>query len=199
MKHMEILRRKLVYELFIEQFIDMAHVSVKYRALQQTLSLLKQAERICLLLCDDKFIEEAGKHRQVIEALRQAVETVVCDPSTQPGPELPRRESLADKVAIRIRYRPEKMPPGNYSTVDGPTKVASIEEVPSDDDNDEIYNYHRSVIAQIHATSAENLARFQHTDECDDDVDDVANSMEKMEANLTGEHSDYESDSATNL
>jgi hypothetical protein len=182
MKHMEILRRKLVYELFIEQFIEMAKVSVKYRSLQQTMCLLKQAERICLLLCDDKFTDEAEKYRKLIEIAKQSVQTKVNESALQ-GPELPRRESLADREAIKLRYRPDE----NYSCIDSSQQ---IEEIPSDDDNDEIYNYHRSVVAQIHATSAENLARFQHMDEHEDDVDEITTSIDKLEANLN----DYESE-----
>lgn len=199
MKHMEILRRKLIYELFIEQFIEMAQVSMKYRSLQQTMCLLKQADRLCLLLSDDKFNDDAERHRRVIESLRQNVQTIVSDASTQ-GPELPRRESIAGREAIKIRFRPEKITPNESRTsVDGPKFTNNIDEVASDDDNDEIYNYHKSVTAQIHATSAENLARFQHMDEGDDDVDDITNSMEKFEANLSKEHSDYESDTATKM
>lgn len=191
MKHMEILRRKLVYELFIEQFLEMAQTSIKYRSLQQTMSLLKQAERLCLLLSDDKFVDEAEKFRDSIETLKQTVETLIQD--TTQGPELPRRESSTDKDATKIQLRPIKPSEGRYSRVDGPS---NLEDVPSDDDNDEIYNYHKSVFAQIHATSAENLARFQHTDECDD-REEVTDSIERFEADLNKVHSDYESDSAT--
>lgn len=198
MKHMEILRRKLVYELFIEQFIEMAQVSIKYRALEQTMSLLKQADRLCLLLCDDKFNEEAEAHKKIVETLRKTVETLVDESAlaSSPGPALPRRESLADKEAIKIRFRPEKLGENNYTTIDGPSK---IEEVPSDDDNDEIYNYHQSVFAQIHATSDENLARFQHQDERDD-IEETTNSIARLELKLKNDqHSDYESDSATQI
>lgn len=194
MKHMEKLRRKLVYELFIEHLIAMAQVSIKYRALQQTMGLLKQADRLCMLLSDDKFHDESEKHAAVIEAMRQSVQSIVHE-SVNQGPELPRRESIAEKEAIRIRYRPEQ--PATYTRID--SVRSRLEEVPSDDDNDEIYNYHQSVIAQIHATSAENLARFQHTDEGDDDVEEITNSIERLEANLKQDNSDYESDTATKL
>lgn len=195
MKHMELLRRKLVYELFIEQFIEMAQVSIKYRSLQQTVSLLKQAERLCMLLCDDKFNDEAAEFRRSIESMRQTIQTMVNDTSTQ-GPELPRRESIAAKEAIKVRHRPAKHSENDYTTIGG---SSHIDEVPSDDDNDEIYNYHKSVFAQIHATSAENLARFQHTDERDD-VEEIADSIDQLEENINDDaHSDYESDSATQL
>lgn len=193
MKHMEILRRKLVYELFIEQFIEMAKVSIKYRSLQQTMSLLKQAERICWLLTDDKFNDEAKKYRKLVDELRESVGDLIKDSSQ--GPELPRRESIADKESIRIRYRSEKYE-NNYTTIDRP---GNFEEIPSDDDNDEIYNYHQSVMAQIHATSEENLARFQHTDEVDDEIERVTKSLERMEANLNNEDSDDETYTATKL
>lgn len=195
MKHMEKLRRKLVYELFIEQFIEMAQVSIKYRSLQQTMGMLKQAERLCLLLRDDKFNDDAATYLVKVAALRESVETLVKESSSQ-GPELPRRESLADKQAIKNRYRPQKPTENSYTTIDGPSH---IEEVPSDDDNDEIYNYHKSVITQIHATSAENLARFQHTDELDDDIEEITKSIDKLESNLNEEHSDYESDTETKV
>lgn len=190
MKHMEILRRKLVYGLFIEQFIEMAKVSIKYRSMQQTASLLKQAERICSLLNDDKFIDEAENYRNAIDLLKQAAQNVVIE--TTDGPELPRRESIANQEAIKIRFRPRQ-------PKDAIEYPPNIEEVPSDDDNDEIYNYHQSVFAQIHATSAENLARFQHTDEHDDDVEEITDSIERLEANITEENSDYESDPETKL
>lgn len=189
---MEILRRKLVYELFIEQFLDMAQTSIKYRALQQTMSLLKQAERLCMLMSDDKFVDEAEKYRKSIETSRQTVNILI--QHTTLGPELPRRESSVDKDTIKIRFRPVKTSESNsYTKVNGPSNQ---EEIPSDDDNDEIYNYHKSVFAQIHATSAENLARFQHTDERDD-AEEVTNSIAQLELNLNEVHSDYESDSAT--
>lgn len=193
MKHMELLRRKLVYELFIEQFIEMAKVSIKYRSLQQTMSLLKQAERLCLLLSDDKFNAEAVEYQKSIEEMKDTIQTMVNDNPSQ-GPELPRRESIGAKAAIKVRYRPAKHSENNYTTIDG---ISSIDEVPSDDDNDEIYSYHKSVFAQIHATSAENLARFQHTDERDD-VEEITDSIDQLETNLDNDaHSDYESDSAT--
>jgi hypothetical protein len=136
MKHMEILRRKLVYELFIEQFVEMAKVSVKYRSLQQSICLLKQTERICLLLKDDKFQEASEKYQKFVDELKESVENLI-KKSTQ-GPELPRRESLADRATFSIRYRPDKSE-NNYTCIDGSGK---FEEVSSDDDNDEIYNYH---------------------------------------------------------
>lgn len=191
MKHMEVLRRKLVYELFIEQFLEMAQASIKYLAFQQTMGFLKQAERLCLLLNDDKYVDEAEKYISSVKTLGHTVETLI--QNTVQGPELPRRESSVDKNAIAIRFRPKKTFESSYTKVNS---LSNPDEVPSDDDNDEIYNYHKSVFAQIHSTSAENLARFQHTDECDD-VEELTESMEHLEANLNEQHSDYDSDSAT--
>lgn len=193
MKHMEVLRRKLVYELFIEQFIEMAKVSIKYRSLQQAMCLLKQTERLCFLLKDDKFYDEADKYHKSVKELKDLVENFL-QKSTQ-GPELPRRESIVEKIVSKVRNRSEKFE-NNYTCID---QMGKLDEIPSDDDNDEIYNYHHSVLAQIHATSTENLARFQHTDEGEDELEGVMSSFNKMEANLTSENSDYESDSATKL
>ncbi|CRK96631.1 CLUMA_CG009990, isoform A [Clunio marinus] len=194
LKHMEMLRRKLVFELFIEQFIEMSHVSIKYRSLQQTMELLKQAERLCLLLRDDKFVEEAEDYQSAIESLRLAAENSIS--ATIQGPELPRRESLLDKKAIKIRFRPEE--PIENSIMESKTNLT---EVPSDDDNDEIYNYHKSIVVQIHATSAENLARFNHNDGEYDDIDEIASSMEKLDTHLdnNGRNMKHKSDSSANL
>ena len=59
LKHMENLRRQLIYGLFVEHFIEMARVSGGFRALNQALIYLRQAERLCNLLADDEGIEEA--------------------------------------------------------------------------------------------------------------------------------------------
>jgi len=188
LKHMEVLRRKLIYQLFIEQFIEMAKVSLKYRSLQQTMQLLKQANRICLLLIDDKFTEDAEGYQASIEPLIATVQSMIKNSTT--GPELPRRLSIVDRECIKIRYRPDNNKV-LYTQLDGNEA--------SDDDNDEIYNYHRSVAAQIHATSAENLARFQHTDELDDDIEEATSSIEKLEINLNMDNSDNESETATRM
>lgn len=169
---MDVSRRKSVFELFIQHFLAMARVSIKYRALQQTMTLLKQAERICSLLVDDKHQQEASMYEEMIKNLTESVKSLLSESSID-GPELPRRLSLADKACMKFKSR-------------APSETAKIdEEITSDDDNDEIYNYHNSVIAQIHATSAENLARFHHTDENDDDdeIDEVTQFFDNLETN----------------
>lgn len=163
MKHMETDRRKLVYEVFIQQFIAMARVSIKYRAFQQTMILLKQAQRICSLLIDDHFENEAESYDSMIETLSSNLIQL----SISDGPELPRRLSESEREIMRTRQN----------------KAITIEtDISSDDDNDEIYNYHQSVIAQINITSTENLARFHHTDENDDDdVDEMTENLDQIE------------------
>lgn len=189
MKHMEIVRRKLVYEIFIDHFIEMAKVSIKYRSLQQTMGLLKQSNRICLLLVDDQFIEEADKHRMTIEPLKRTVQKMIDDASK--GPELPRRVSIIDKETIKLRFKP------GMTTLPYQVSNTNINDVSSDDDNDEIYSYHKSIIAQIHATSEENLARFQHADEADDDIETVNNVFKTLEIQM--DHLDDMHDSATKM
>ena len=177
---MELLRRKLVYELFIEQFLEMSKVSIKYRALNQTLIYLNQADRICALLVDDQYPDDAEKFKQNIELLRASLQHLLKN-FTQ-GPELPRRESISDKERIKIRFRPDKVT--SIKNFDGD----NVEEAHSEDDNDEIYNYHQSVSVQKHATSSENLARFNHTD--DDDCEEMLNSFQKLFATSQQETND---------
>lgn len=163
---METNRRKLVYELFIEQFIAMARVAIKYRSLEHAMGLLKQARRICTLFIDDRYESEAESYDDLIETLSaSAMKLSACD-----GPELPRRLSESEREILKNRqFRP----------------ISAEPDIESDDDNDEIYNYHQSVVAQINITSSEHLARFQHTDENDDeDVSDLAENLDRIELSV---------------
>lgn len=162
---MELLRRKLVYELFIDQFIVMSQVTMKYQAFDHGLHLLKQATRLVDLLTDDKHIEESQKLFEKVESLKEHLLQLKSE--NVQGPELPRRISIFDSNNK------------SYQTSDN---VNSEEEIPSEDDNDEIYSYHQSVVVQIHSTTAENLARFQHSDESDDDeVESITKSIENFD------------------
>lgn len=180
---MEILRRKLIYKLFIEQFIDMTKVSLtKYHAFDQAIILLKQADRLCYLLADDKFYQDAQTFIQIIEQLRE--NTLRMKREILNGPELPRRLSLADdkKFSQRMNYQVQSIADNN-------------EGLPSDDDNDEIYSYHKSVVAQIHATNSENLARFQHADENDDEIENTVYSFRKVNLNDKGSENNVDTTS----
>ena len=167
---MEFLRRKLVYQLFIDHFAAMSEVSIKYQAFDHGLLLLKQAIRLVDLLNDDNHVEESQALLEKIELQREKL--LELKNENIQGPELPRRMSIFDSE-IKGRYR-------SFKTEEIDTSNDQ-EEIPSEDDNDEIYSYHRSVVAQIHATSAENLARFQHNDDCDDDeIESISKSIENI-------------------
>lgn len=168
---MEFLRRKLVYQLFIDHFIEMSQVTVKYQAYDHGLVLLKQAIRLVDLMADDKHIEESKNLLEKIESIRENL--LKFKNENIQGPELPRRTSIFDND-MKSRYR-------TIETEEIDSRNDQ-EEIPSEDDNDEIYSYHRSVVAQIHATSVENLARFQHNDDCDDDeIESISKSIENIE------------------
>jgi hypothetical protein len=176
---MEILRRKLIYKLFIEQFIDMTRLSLtKYQAYQQAMTQLKQAERLCYLLADDKFYQDAQAYMETIESMRESIKKLKMENLN--GPELPRRMSLADDIRVGHEGIYQEQIDGNIYN----------EGIPSDDDNDEIYSYHKSVVAQIHATTSDNLARFQHTDECDDEIEGVTQTIERFNLNRSNENVD---------
>lgn len=162
---MEILRRKLIYKLFIDQFIGMSEMTVKYQSYDHGLFLLKQAARLTELMVDDKHFEESQDYIQKIESQREIISKLKSE--NVQGPELPRRMSIFDNQTKRTRYRTHQTDEcDSDNTLDN---TNGEEEVASEDDNDEIYSYHRSIVAQIHSTSSENLARFQHSDECDDE------------------------------
>lgn len=171
---MEFLRRKLVYQLFIDHFTAMSEVTIKYQAFDHGLLLLKQAIRLVDLLNDDNHVEESQMLLEKIELQREKL--LELKNENIQGPELPRRMSIFDSE-IKGRYRSFKIEENDTRN--------DQDEIPSEDDNDEIYSYHRSVVAQIHATSAENLARFQHNDDCDDDeIESISKSIENI--NLDG-------------
>lgn len=154
---MEALRRKLVYELFIEQFMEMSKTSLDFRALNQSLIYLKQAERICLLMIDDQHPEEAAKFSNEIEPLKRNIQNMINDSSQ--GPELPRRDSDIEKERSKVRYRPQKVVNEDiYCNVEKlRCAAANLEEFCSDDDNDDIYTYDkakRSTKAVVHRNSS---------------------------------------------
>lgn len=172
---MEFLRRKLVYQLFIDHFTAMSQVTIKYQAFDHGLLLLKQAIRLVDLLNDDNHVEESQALLEKIELQREKL--LELKNENIQGPELPRRMSIFDSN-IKGRYR-------SYKTEEIEANNDQ-EETPSEDDNDEIYSYHRSVVAQIHATSAENLARFEHNEDCDDDeIESISKSIENINLDET--------------
>lgn len=167
---MEILRRKLIYKLFIENFLEISKVTIKYQCFDHGLFLIKQAARLTDLMIDDDF-EESQVYVEKIESHRESI--LRAKSENIQGPELPRRFSIFDKEETkRARYRTYQTE--ECDNVNGEEEV----EVASEDDNDEIYSYHRSIVAQIHATSAENLARFQHNDE--DEIYTTTKSIENF-------------------
>lgn len=112
-KHLEQLRRVLVYEIFISYFIDMARVSLKYLALNQSLIYLKQASRLCSLLQDDQhpcdtYITQIDDlhHDVLMEGKRDS----------QLRPQLPRRESSME-IPSKIKFR-IKMSRSNSRSID---------------------------------------------------------------------------------
>ncbi|XP_040173607.1 uncharacterized protein LOC120906177 isoform X1 [Anopheles arabiensis] len=95
LKHMENLRRQLIYGLFVEHFIEMARVSGGFRALNQALIYLRQAERLCNLLADDEGIEEARQFLTQIYGLRQELARASAKGADRPA--LPKRTSTTER------------------------------------------------------------------------------------------------------
>lgn len=112
---MEQLRRVLVYETFIAHFIEMAKMSFKFQALNQTLIYLKQASRLCSLLKDDQHSCDAFITQ--IEALHRDV-LGERNRDSQTRPQLPRRES-AMEISNKIKFR-IKMSRSNSRNVEDP-------------------------------------------------------------------------------
>lgn len=73
MNHMEQIRRIILYETFIQHFIEMAKTFLKYQSWNQSLIYLKQASRICGLLADDERKSDAQNFLTKIDAIQHSV------------------------------------------------------------------------------------------------------------------------------
>ncbi|EAT38646.1 AAEL009477-PB [Aedes aegypti] len=103
LKHMENLRRQLIYNIFVQHFIEMAQVSYVFRSLNQGLIYLKQAERICSLLTDDHGIEESRQFLTKIFSVRNELLKAINNASYRPA--LPKRASSAVQSPQQRRIR----------------------------------------------------------------------------------------------
>uniref|UniRef100_A0AAG5DIW0 Mab-21-like HhH/H2TH-like domain-containing protein n=1 Tax=Anopheles atroparvus TaxID=41427 RepID=A0AAG5DIW0_ANOAO len=105
LKHMENLRRQLIYGLFVDHFVEMARVSGGFRALNQALVYLRQAERLCNLLADDEGIDEARHFLNKIYGLRQELAKASAKVTDRPA--LPKRSSTGEQ---RAAYQHQQHP-----------------------------------------------------------------------------------------
>lgn len=166
------LRRKLIYDIFVEHYIEMAKTSQQFLAFHQGLIYLKQAERVCLLLKDDMYEEIAEETLKTIWPIKQELLNSI--ENLAKGPELPIRVNSIeeDKLErLRIRYRPQKRITMDdqeiYSLASQTRASEQFPDISSDDDNDEIDRYNKNnTTVDIHKYSADNLNRFdQDADE----------------------------------
>ncbi|XP_053681631.1 uncharacterized protein LOC128732409 [Sabethes cyaneus] len=130
LKHMENLRRQLIYNIFVQHFIEMAQTSCVLRSLNQGLIYLKQAERLCSLLSDDHGVEEARRFLSQIYSMRGQIEQTISN--TTYGPALPKRTSIgAGQQSPHNRRVRMKSPKQNghrarpsYTNVSTPTPLS---------------------------------------------------------------------------
>lgn len=157
----------------------MAPVYIKYQSAKQLTIMIQNTERLCTFLAKDGFEDEADHYMKTVKALKSASQLI--RGSSDQGPELPRRESLMEKDKIKIKVR--------FDKENSVLPSIKSNEATSDDDNDEIYNYHKSVMVQVHATYAENLARFDHDQDGDggEDYDEIEKITESFGKLKTGE------------
>ncbi|XP_062542834.1 uncharacterized protein LOC134210660 isoform X2 [Armigeres subalbatus] len=136
LKHMENLRRQLIYNVFVQHFIEMAQVSYVFRSLNQGLIYLKQAERLCSLLADDHGIEESRLFLSKIFSLRNEIQKAISNGSYRPA--LPKRASSSVQSPQQRRLRMKSSPkpagrkgrpsysnvsPDSFSPEDSPRQV----------------------------------------------------------------------------
>lgn len=111
---MEQLRRVLIYEMFINHYVEMARQSTHFASFNQGLIYLKQASRLCNLLRDDDRVEQARNCLLKIEAMHLNLQ-MERNRNSVTKPQLPRRESgggggkeshFSNKNKFRIKSSP---------------------------------------------------------------------------------------------
>uniref|UniRef100_A0A182QTZ1 Mab-21-like HhH/H2TH-like domain-containing protein n=1 Tax=Anopheles farauti TaxID=69004 RepID=A0A182QTZ1_9DIPT len=198
LKHMENLRRQLIYGLFVEHFIEMARVSYGFRTLNQALVYLRQAERLCNLLADDEGIEEARQYLTQIYGLRQELGKATAKGADRPAlpkrtstsePKRPlaRRQSSKRTTYTNVRQTPgggkrqQKQPPLQQQQQQQP-RFFSPDDDDNDDDSEEWEDIERSEMARRPSRPSGGLRRQQHQvsvqvhgpRRSSDDIDDIS-------------------------
>lgn len=105
--HMDLFRRQTVFEILIPNFLQMASVSEKFYALNQSKIYIKQVEHLCSILKDDNISVEIPKYLEMTRSILTRV-LAAQNRDSYAVPELPRRESMLEP---RIRVRMPSIKP----------------------------------------------------------------------------------------
>lgn len=104
-RHMDQARRQLIFDTFVTQFLDMANVSYQFQALNQAMIYIKQVERLCTLMMEDKTymsVENSTRYLELAQPIRTKV-LAAMNRDSYAVPELPRRESMLEpKIRARM-------------------------------------------------------------------------------------------------
>lgn len=101
MKHMEQIRRVLLYKYFITHYIEMSKALLKFNAWNQILMYLKQSTRLCTLLIGDGYEVEAQIFLSRIDRIHRELMSSRSHDSKFIRPELPFRQGSIDNSQIK--------------------------------------------------------------------------------------------------
>lgn len=109
-KHLEKIRRVIIYELFIDHFIELAASASTFKSYNQALIYLKQASRLCSLLNDDGHPDKA---ENLLDQIEQQQNTILIERNRESTtrPQLPRRESFlepSNRGKFRVKLPAQK-------------------------------------------------------------------------------------------
>lgn len=109
-KHMERMRRDIIYKIFIDHFLQWAKKARTIRSYSLALIFLFQARRLASLSLDDDPMKDVSDTCEEIESL---IELVLIDKNrdSQTKPQLPRRESYMDansRALFRVKNHGRK-------------------------------------------------------------------------------------------
>lgn len=107
---MEKIRRVIIYELFIDHFIEQAASASTFKSFNQALIYLKQASRLCSLLNDDGHPDKAENLLDQIEQMQNKI-LIERNRDSTTRPQLPHRESFlepSNRGKFRIKLPTQK-------------------------------------------------------------------------------------------
>lgn len=110
---MEKIRRVIIYELFIDHFIELSTSICPFKSYNQALIYLKQAARLCGLLSDDGHPDKADQLFDKIEQLQSNI-LIERNRESTTRPQLPRRESFlepSNRGKFRLKLPTQKNDP----------------------------------------------------------------------------------------
>lgn len=132
----------IIYNMFIEHFLEMAKYSNVFKSFNQSLTYLTQSKRLCSLLEDDQRKDDALEFMQKMRIIhKEVMESQLKEGDGRP--ELPTRDSMMQNLnKLKIRIQPSVSKKQSewdpYTNIDSlrPSSFSPATNASTDDDED---------------------------------------------------------------